>query len=209
VTSQDGTVGAPASRQNQEVPAQKIGDRLWICTSDADTPPDAGCVVRLHPGVSFGTGAQVTTTLCLEWLEQKIEKGARVIDYGCGSGILGLSAVMLGASEACCFDIDPGALDETRKNALLNGLEDRVHVCSRAADLPTDCDVLISNILSPALRSLAQKLATSVKVGGSVVLAGILEHEAESVVQAYRPWSELATFRRRRGRVCLQGLRFR
>jgi ribosomal protein L11 methyltransferase len=168
--------------------------------------PDAA-VVKLDPGLAFGTGTHATTALCLEWLDSNLYRGASVIDYGCGSGILALAAARLGARSAACFDIDPQALLATRDNALANGLEQRIVIHESPDDLPKQVDVLLANILSAPLCALAPELAARVKPGGSVVLAGLMEHEVSEVIEAYRPWFDIDRSGAREAWVCLAGSR--
>jgi ribosomal protein L11 methyltransferase len=174
--------------------ARRFGQRLWICPHhETVTAPDA-CVVRLDPGLAFGTGTHPTTALCLEWLDAHLEPASGVIDYGCGSGILALAAAKLGARHAWCFDIDPQALIATQANALENAVEARLSVCARAEMLPRDADLLLANILSAPLCALAPSFATLVRPGGRVVLAGLMAHERPEVTSAYDAWFDIETF---------------
>lgn len=184
--------------------ALRFGRRLWVCPHhEAVTEPGA-VVVKLDPGLAFGTGTHPSTALCLEWLDGHLHSGARVVDFGCGSGILALAAVQLGASGAWCFDIDPQALIATRDNAAANGIADRVHLCASAADLP-EADVVLANILSGPLRELAPTLAALARPGGSIVLAGLMEHEAPDVTAAYDAWCDMSPFGKRDDWVALSG----
>jgi len=187
--------------------AMRFGRRLWISPHhEAVEDPDA-VVVNLDPGLAFGTGTHATTALCLEWLDSNLYRDASVIDYGCGSGILALAAARLGARRAACFDIDPQALLATRDNALANGLEQRIDIHESPDDLPEQVDVLLANILSAPLCALAAEFAARVKPGGSVVLAGLMEHEVSEVTEAYRPWFDINRFGTREAWVCLAGSR--
>ncbi len=187
--------------------AMRFGRRLWVCPHHEHvTEPDA-VVVRMDPGLAFGTGTHATTALCLEWLDANIEPGSRVIDYGCGSGVLALAAVKLGAREAHCFDIDPQALIATRDNANANSLGSLVHVHQSADTLPGNADALVSNILSGPLRELAPRLASLLRPGGAIVLAGLLEAESSDVTRAYSACFDMRPFGAREGWVGLSGRR--
>lgn len=169
----------------------QFGERLWVCPS-WHTPPDATAVnVMLDPGLAFGTGTHPTTALCLAWLEQQIQGAPVVMDYGCGSGILGLAALKLGARLVIAVDNDPQALEATLKNSQRNP-----EVASRLQTFfPPDLDgmdvsvdVLIANILAGPLVELAPRFATLTHAGSDLLLSGILPEQAESVMQAYAPW---------------------
>jgi ribosomal protein L11 methyltransferase len=187
--------------------ARRFGRRLWICPHHEEVSQEGAVVVRLDPGMAFGTGTHPTTALCLEWLDAHLAQGARVIDYGCGSGVLAVAALALGASTAAGFDIDPQALIATAENAAANGLGSRLVVCSAADRLPRPADVLVSNILSGPLIDLAERLAGLVAPGGQVVLAGLMDEEASSVTGAYDTWFDMLTFGRREGWTALMGRR--
>jgi ribosomal protein L11 methyltransferase len=187
--------------------AMRFGRRLWICPHHEEVKEKDAVVVRMDPGLAFGTGTHPTTALCLEWLDGRIAGGERVIDFGCGSGVLAVAAVSLGAREAHCFDIDPQALIATRENASANGVQARVAVHEQAAQLPRDVDVLVANILSGPLCDLASTFQYLVRAGGSIVLAGLLEQEAADVTQAYGAWFDIQPFEVREGWVALAGKR--
>ena len=187
--------------------AMRFGRRLWISPHHETVEDPDAAVVNLDPGLAFGTGTHATTALCLEWLDSNLYRDASVIDYGCGSGILALAAARLGARRAACFDIDPQALLATRDNALANGLEQRIDIHESPDDLPEQVDVLLANILSGPLCALAAEFAARVKPGGSVVLAGLMEHEVSEVTEAYRPWFDIDRFGTREEWVCLAGSR--
>lgn len=167
----------------------RYGRRLWVCPSGFAIPESDGVVVTLDPGLAFGTGTHPTTALCLEWLDAAPAlHGEVLIDYGCGSGILAIAALMLGARQAVAVDIDPQALVATRQNAVKNGMEDRLHCCEPGRSGTEQADILIANILANPLIELAPKLARRVKPGGHLVLSGILTEQADAVAEAYRPW---------------------
>lgn len=187
--------------------AMRFGRRLFVCpTHERVDEPDA-VVMTLDPGLAFGTGTHPTTALCLEWLDAHLQSGARVIDFGCGSGILGIAAVLLGAARADAFDIDPQALIATRDNAANNGVEDRVHTHATADTLPRTADIVLANILSGPLIELAPQLSARVMKGGALVLAGLLSSQADDVAAAYRPWIDLRPGGERDGWQLLAGAR--
>jgi ribosomal protein L11 methyltransferase len=187
--------------------AMRFGERLWICPHHEQVVDPNAVVVRMDPGLAFGTGTHPTTALCLEWLDRRPMAGARVIDYGCGSGVLAVASVKLGAAEAHCFDIDPQALIATRDNAESNGVASRVLLHNSADSLPGGVDVLLSNILSGPLCELAPHFAALVRPGGDLVLAGLMEHEVSDVTHAYDAWFDIRPFGQREGWVGLSGRR--
>ncbi|MGH8139207.1 MAG: 50S ribosomal protein L11 methyltransferase [Steroidobacteraceae bacterium] len=187
--------------------AMRFGRRLWVCPHHEQVSERGAVVVRMDPGLAFGTGTHPTTALCLAWLDRHVAPGQRVIDYGCGSGILAVAAVMLGAATAHCFDIDPQALVATGENARANGVQACVCVCQSTDALPQGVDVLLANILSGPLCDLVPTFGSLVRPGGSIVLAGLLETEAPDVTQAYGAWFDIRPFEIREGWVGLSGTR--
>lgn len=168
--------------QSQFGPLQ-VGDRLWIVPS-WHTPPDPGAiVVRLDPGLAFGTGSHASTRLVLKYLEKHVRKADRVLDYGCGSGILAIVAAKLGAGEVAAVDIDPQALETAAANASHNGVGLRV---AAPESLPAGkFDLVLANILAGPLITLEPLLAARTRKGGRIVLSGILESQAAEVAAAY------------------------
>jgi ribosomal protein L11 methyltransferase len=166
-----------------------FGERLWVCPSWLSAPePDAVNVI-LDPGLAFGTGTHPTTALCMEWLDANLTPGTTIIDYGCGSGILAIAALKLGAARAIATDHDDKALETTRENAQLNQVSDTLlQTCLPEAMPAQPADILIANILAQPLISLAERLATLVKPGGKILLSGILREQAAAVSTAYTPW---------------------
>lgn len=164
----------------------RFGDRTWVCPSWC-TPPDPNAInLRLDPGLAFGTGTHPTTALCLAWLDQYLKPGVRVLDYGCGSGILAIAALLLGAQEAWAIDIDPQALLATRENARRNEIADEHLHIGQPNELATGpFDVVIANILSGPLIELADTLCDQIKPGGHLLLSGILEDQADKTARAY------------------------
>jgi ribosomal protein L11 methyltransferase len=187
--------------------ARRFGRRLWICPRHEQVAEPGAVVVTLDPGLAFGTGTHASTALCLEWLDRTLAGGERVIDYGCGSGILGIAAARLGAAEVQAFDIDPQALLATAENAAANAVGERTLLRTEARALRGDADVLLANILAGTLCALAAELAALVRPGGRIVLAGILAEQAETVADAFAPWFDIAPSGERDGWVALAGAR--
>ena len=187
--------------------AMRFGARLWVSPHHEPVRDPQAVVVALDPGLAFGTGTHASTALCLTWLDAHGASGARVIDYGCGSGVLALAAAKLGARAVHCFDIDPQALLATRENAAANALGDRVHVYAQQAALPEGVELLLANILCGTLCALAPRFARLVRPQGTAVLAGILEHEAAEVTAAYAPCFDVAHWAARDGWVALSARR--
>ena len=165
----------------------QFGDRLWVLPGDADTP--AGAVgVRLDPGLAFGTGTHPTTALCLEWLDGRSLEGKTVLDYGCGSGILAIAAIRLGARAATAMDIDPQALTATTANAAFNGVAGAITVTGDDPPATARFDVVVANILAGPLISLAESLSMRLSSGGELALSGILSEQVNKIQDAYGPW---------------------
>ncbi len=180
-------------------------ERLWIVPT-WHIPPRPGAVnVILDPGVAFGTGSHPTTRLCLAWLERHVRPGDRVLDYGCGSGILGIAALMLGAGAAWAVDVDPLALQAARYNAQRNAVP--LEVLDAQSEVPGRARVTVANILANPLRMLAPILANHTQPGGAIALCGILEEQAPEVISAYSPWAALGVDARDAGWVLLAGQR--
>jgi ribosomal protein L11 methyltransferase len=187
--------------------AMRFGQRLWVCPSHEVINDPSAVVVLLDPGLAFGTGTHATTALCLTWLDGHAPVGARVIDFGCGSGILAIAALKLGAEQAWCHDIDPQALLATAENAQANGVAKATRICERAASLPVGVDVLLANILSGPLCQLAETFAARVRPGGHVILSGLMEHQQAEVTAAYDAWFHTSPIAVREGWVALQAVR--
>jgi ribosomal protein L11 methyltransferase len=184
-----------------------FGGSIWICPWHVEPDPAWPVVVRLDPGLAFGTGTHATTALCLEWLAAAGIDGRSVIDYGCGSGVLAIAAALKGATRVLAVDHDPQALDATRDNAARNGVGERIDVVLPDAVCETDADVVIANILAGPLVELAAELAARVRPQGRLVLSGILAGQAGAVERAYLPWLEPAGRDERDGWVRLDFIR--
>lgn len=195
--------------QAQFVPTQ-ISDRLWIVPTWHEPPTSDAIVVRLDPGVAFGTGTHPTTRLCLAWLDENMRFGCSVLDYGCGSGILAIAAVKLGAGAVMGIDIDPQALAAARANASANGVAASYTDSQGLSQSATTFDIVLANILSNPLKLLAPALLARVSTHGSLVLSGILDRQADELIATYRhadPSLCLDVWRRADGWVCLAGTR--
>ncbi|MFP1750269.1 50S ribosomal protein L11 methyltransferase [Lonsdalea quercina] len=165
----------------------QFGKRLWICPSWRDIPDPEAVNVMLDPGLAFGTGTHPTTALCLQWLDGLDLQGKTVIDFGCGSGILAIAALKLGAARAIGIDIDPQAIQASRDNAQRNGVSERLELY-----LPQDqpealsADVVVANILAGPLRELAPLIGALPNAGGHLGLSGVLATQAANVSEAYQ-----------------------
>ncbi len=188
----------------------RFGERLWICPGGqyppADTAPEP-TIVWLDPGLAFGTGTHATTALCLEWLDREKPVDHRVLDVGCGSGILAIAALLLGAKTAHGLDIDPQALIASTDNANRNGVMDRLTLADADAPWAAGYDTVLANILAEPLIALAPRIAAAIRPGGGLVLAGLLNEQAEAVTAAYLPWFRMDTPRSRDGWTGLSGRR--
>lgn len=164
----------------------QFGKRLWICPSWREIPDPNAVNVMLDPGLAFGTGTHPTTALCLQWLDGLDLEGKTIIDFGCGSGILAIAALKLGAARAIGIDIDPQAIQASRDNAQRNGVSERLELYL-PKDQPTDlsADVVVANILAGPLRELAPLISDLPKAGGHLGLSGVLATQADGVAEAY------------------------
>ena len=183
-----------------------ISPRLWIVpTWHPPSDPDA-INILLDPGLAFGTGSHPTTRLCLRWLADHLQTGETMLDYGCGSGILAIAAVKLGAASATGVDVDSQAVQASRDNAITNKVTDiRFHL---PGDAPSGSyDLVVANILTNPLRMLAPLLANATRQGGRIVLSGILEKQAQDVMKIYQQWYDLDAPIFEEGWACLSGRR--
>lgn len=163
-----------------------FGQRLWVSPHEAQPVwPEHAVVLRMDPGLAFGTGTHATTRLCLNWLDQADLAGKHVIDYGCGSGVLAVAAALLGAERVTAFDIDPQAMTATLDNARVNGVADKLSLCPTDQPPQQPADIVIANILAGTLIDLAAPLSALVKPQGSLVMSGILAEHAQSVRSAF------------------------
>lgn len=226
------TLAALAAVYGQKLPAHKLeiledkdwerewmthyqpiqcGERLWICPSWRE-PVDVSAVnLKLDPGLAFGTGTHPTTFLCLRWLDRQDLNVGHVIDYGCGSGILGIAALLLGAGSVTAIDNDPQALAATRDNLQRNALDDKRLACYLPEKAPEPAalktDIVVANILAGPLIELAPRLASYLAPGGRIALSGILLEQAPAIHERYEIWfSDLET-EEKDGWCCISGVR--
>jgi ribosomal protein L11 methyltransferase len=183
----------------------EISRRLWIVPSWCEPPVAGAIVLNLDPGLAFGTGSHPTTWQCLRWLDQHLRPGESVLDYGCGSGILAIAARKLGAGPVTGTDIDPNALQASRYNATENGAA--VEFVSPDALSDKRFDVVVANILANPLKVLAPLLAAHARAEGRLVLAGILDAQADAVCEAYLQWFVVTDSHQREGWTCLAATR--
>lgn len=186
-----------------------FGRRLWICPS-WQTPPDPEAVnLMLDPGLAFGTGTHPTTALCLEWLDGQNLDGATVVDYGCGSGILSIAALLLGASQLIAVDNDPQALIATRNNAERNNIDPARLQVLLPEQVPeqVQANIVIANILAGPLCDINQTLLSLLRPSGQIALSGILETQQQLVAQHYRPDIEFSPAAQREEWMRLQGVK--
>jgi len=170
----------------------KFGERLWICPSWKPVPDPDAVNVMLDPGLAFGTGTHPTTALCLAWLDGQDLQGKVVVDFGCGSGILAIAALKLGAKRVIGIDIDPQAITASRDNAQRNNVSDQLELYL-PADLPEGilADVLVANILAGPLRELSGNIEALIKDRGLLALSGILEQQADELIEVYGQWFKM------------------
>lgn len=169
----------------------QFGERLWVCPSWKPAPDPSAANLMLDPGLAFGTGSHPTTALCLQWIAQQDWQHKTVIDYGCGSGILAIASVLLGANHVAAVDIDTQAITATKNNAAKNNIDSKIDCY-----LPDDCpaiqaDIVVANILANPLIEMVQPILTLLNSGGHIVLSGILSEQAGHVMEAYSPFCQL------------------
>jgi ribosomal protein L11 methyltransferase len=184
-----------------------FGQRLWVCPNNQPPGAEDAVVVELDPGLAFGTGTHPTTALCLRWLDGADLSGKTLIDYGCGSGILAVAALVLGAKQVIAIDHDPQALEATRDNAAKNRVADRlsIHSVGQAPDI--QADIVLANILAGTLIQLEPTLASLVVPGGEIILSGILTEQASEVSQAYTGHFQMQDPVEQEGWILLEGQR--
>ena len=185
----------------------RFGRRLWVCPSTGRVEADDAIVLKLDPGLAFGTGTHPTTALCLEWLDGLDLRGRLLLDYGCGSGILAVAGLLLGAVRCIGVDNDPQALTASRDNARRNGVDGHLALYMPDVVPPRHADVVVANILSGILVELAPRLADLIRPGGRIALSGILEDQADVVIEAYRGAFDLRRANGRDGWALLVGHR--
>ena len=168
----------------------RFGNRLWICPGGMSVDAVDAVILELDPGLAFGTGSHATTALCLEWLDGLELTGKSVLDYGCGSGILAIAALKLGASRVLGIDIDPQAIAASERNAIRNGVAARLDLVTASAVVDEEYDFVVANILAGSLIDLASTIAAAVRANGKLTLSGVLAEQVERVTTAYAQWFE-------------------
>lgn len=183
----------------------QISDRLWITPSWHEAPDGNAVNLQLDPGLAFGTGSHPTTRLCLKWLDTQLEGGESVLDYGCGSGILAIAALKLGAGSAIGVDIDEQAIRASKDNAAQNNVDAQFYLPD---GLPQgQFDVVVANILANPLRMLGEMLAARTKQGGRIVLSGLLDEQVEELSGIYSQWFDIEPAEIEEGWARLSGVK--
>ncbi|MDD5322225.1 MAG: 50S ribosomal protein L11 methyltransferase [Methylococcales bacterium] len=186
----------------------KFADKLWVCPTDQEQYEPGTVCLTLDPGLAFGTGTHPTTALCLEWLASHDLTGKTVIDYGCGSGILAVAAILLGAKAAQAVDIDSQALTATRSNALKNNVQDKINCYLPEQFVSFQADVVLANILAKPLIELSEQICGLLVSNGQLVLSGILHEQAESVISAYKQNINFNPFVQQEDWIRLDGVKY-
>jgi len=185
----------------------KFAEKLWVCPTDQEQyEPNTVCLT-LDPGLAFGTGTHPTTALCLEWLASHDLHHKTVIDYGCGSGILAVAAVLLDAKIAHGVDIDPQAITATESNALKNKVQNKIHCYLPEQFKPFQADVVLANILAKPLIDMSEQICALVGTGGQLVLSGILFEQADSVINAYKKYIDFNPLTQQEDWIRLDGIK--
>ncbi len=192
----------------QDLVPVRFGNRLWICPTGHSVCDTDAVIVRLDPGLAFGTGSHPTTALCLEWLATQSLYGATIIDYGCGSGVLAIAALKLGAQHVWAVDIDIQARQATRENAIKNGISPTdLDVCQPDRLRGTVADIIVANILSGTLIELKPVLSKLIAVKGRLVMSGLLADQIDPVVASYSNSFKLRPAIRKNQWILLEGTR--
>ena len=182
-----------------------FGRRLWVCSAGETVEQADSVVIQLDPGLAFGTGTHPTTALCLEWLDSLALEGKTLIDYGCGSGILAIAALKLGAASVIAIDHDHQALQASRDNAEKNGVAERLTTCLPEDAPAQPADLLVANILAGPLIDLAPRIAGLIRPDGCFALSGILAEQAQEVAAHYQPFARLSPVRQREEWILISG----
>ena len=182
-----------------------IRDKFWIIPTWHSHKLRNGINLILDPGLAFGTGSHPTTHLCIEWLIDHVNKNNRVLDYGCGSGILAIAAKKIGCQSVLGVDIDPQALIASKDNAILNNVT--IELAASSEPIKINADLIVANILSSALSVLAPALAGYCKPNGMIALSGILEAQENDIKEIYKEWFDIINITRKEGWVCISGIR--
>lgn len=184
-----------------------FGRRLWIRPTGHRIAQREAVVVDLDPGLAFGTGTHPTTALCLGWLDGHDVQGLRIVDFGCGSGVLGIAALKLGAAQVIAVDHDPQALMASRDNAMRNGVSERIRVLNSTELAGQTADLVLANILANVLVALAPRILDLLRPGGRLVMSGVLQPQADAVIRAYADAIDFAPIETQQEWVLLHGRR--
>lgn len=185
----------------------QFGEKLWVVPSTFEPPQPKAANILLDPGLAFGTGTHPTTSMCLEWLDANPPRNKELIDFGCGSGILAIGAILLGAKHAEAIDLDPQALIATRDNAEKNNVADKIKTYLPNEFSNTTTPLLLANILASPLIEFASYFAELTDAHGQIVLSGILAEQAEAVLAAYQTNFDIQIWKQQGDWVCLAGIR--
>jgi len=189
----------------KDLKPMQFGKRLWVCPYKTNIKKEGASIVYLDPGLAFGTGSHPTTRLCLEWLESIDIGKKKVLDFGCGSGILGISALKLGAMKVSAIDIDPQAIQATKKNAKKNNVTNNIKVMQNCPRDSEKFDVIVANILAKPLIELVPIFAKKIKRKGLICISGILEDQTKLIKENCNPFIEFSTCKLNDGWVMLSG----
>jgi ribosomal protein L11 methyltransferase len=184
-----------------------FGQRLWVCPVGEKINQPGSVIIQLDPGLAFGTGTHPTTALCLEWLDTQMLQGKTVIDYGCGSGILAIAALKLGAASVIAIDHDPQALQASQDNAMKNDVAERLTTYLPDEAPVQTADYLVANILARPLIELASHLIERLKPGGHFALSGILSEQADEVATHYQTTASLSAVKQREEWILINGIK--
>jgi len=200
----------------QDYQPMQFGPKLWVCPSHCDNPDKDAVIVNLDPGLAFGTGTHETTDQCLQWLGRQTQQsrtplaGTKVLDYGCGSGVLAIAAALLGSQAVIAVDIDQQALDATRQNAEQNGVLQQLHIGfpdTSELVMQQQVDLILANILFEPLTTLAERFAGSLRSGGQLVMSGILLEQVAPLSMSYNKWFEIAPVTEKNGWALMTAIR--
>lgn len=186
-----------------------FGERLWVCPSWQEPPVKDAVNLLLDPGLAFGTGTHPTTSLCLKYLDKEVMGGELIVDFGCGSGILGIAALLLGAKQMVGIDIDPQALTATKDNAQRNKIADDKYQVYLPKDTPSvEADITVANILAGPLVALGEEIAALTRSGGKLALSGLLAEQADEVIAHYSQWFKMNAPQHQDEWIILSGIKF-
>lgn len=187
----------------------RFGDRLWICPTHLDVVDPSAINLRLDPGLAFGTGTHATTALCLDWLDEHTGELAakKIVDFGCGSGVLAIAALLLGADKVLATDIDPQAIQASSDNAVLNNVAQRMDLVLTADLVDNQCDILLANILFQPLCELMELFSGMMLSGATIVMSGVLKEQVPTLIDRYADNFDLHTIEIRDGWARVSGER--